>query len=875
MPSIQAGYDEQINLHRRLVGSRLFHGHAVLGTQKHCCPNERYREQAHGLGAGIVAYKMPLLFRKIHLVACCLLSLFLLLLPFLPAQGAYAQQESTQQESLQQGSHDGNDTGTFMTESSTAGATNEADIENSGDMALADDSVESVINYDDEILYLDGQGIIRILDTTQTSPSPIDWFSNESGFTHLATGDFNGDGDIEVAGMKGVGALGRLVVYDPVVSPGTSVPTGRSINGIPWQLMHERAVGFTPLILAAGNLDESSAADEILLGYDIGNGLSEIVILKLTDSIAQTNSLVTELPVGPLGQTRFQFNRLWTSVAIGQMDNVGPDEIVLIDSLYIPDEHESMIAMFQLSALPTNTPFFWRDNSFVSWKRAAIGNIDDDDRIEIVVTRKIECCDTLPDTSHLTPTAWFFEYSTSSNNIVDEDDGCPDEPHLPTTCPDDVDSLYFDPAPSFVFLADMNNTGEKEAVFLRSYALRVANKGTANPNDFIDLPVINTNPPTWFWMVNRGTDVITGEDPDEDQYTTHPKRTLRAGSSPSLADLRLNNEWSAGDSGDFDGDGLEEIAIMQPGAIRIYRYQNNVTFPAPAANPPNFWRQDFVDGAGRQMKSANLDRNSYVDGIELFVDATNLNTDIRAGTTGTTTFEIRTALSESVVATLNIPRRPSWLILNGSSADETNFSVPATIDATSELPGTYQFDVEVISNVASVENSPLTRTFTVTILPALVGIEPQQVTFIDNSCQDTTQSETYNTTIQIDGTPTIAFSAEIVLGNVTGEETEQGEDDSSSGSTTVPIPIQNGPPIQWPSEASWIVATTTRNVIPGSVELTILPENRPNLDESQVVATLQILGDDRTGNAPDNQFSIPIEILCTQSTIHLPFMAIQ
>ena len=71
---------------------------------------------------------------------------------------------------------------------------------------------------DDEIVYIDGAGVIRVLDTNQAGTKLIQWFSDEDGFYDFALGDVNNDGDQEIIGIKGTGAAGKLVVYDPVVN---------------------------------------------------------------------------------------------------------------------------------------------------------------------------------------------------------------------------------------------------------------------------------------------------------------------------------------------------------------------------------------------------------------------------------------------------------------------------------------------------------------------------------------------------------------------------------------------------------------------------------------------------------------------------------
>lgn len=87
----------------------------------------------------------------------------------------------------------------------------------------------------DEIVYIDGEaGFIRVIDPVWGGASPeVRWISPESNFKDIALGDFNNDGDMEIAAVRGSAGNGqKLIIYDPVAS-GKTVP-GQEINGIPW-----------------------------------------------------------------------------------------------------------------------------------------------------------------------------------------------------------------------------------------------------------------------------------------------------------------------------------------------------------------------------------------------------------------------------------------------------------------------------------------------------------------------------------------------------------------------------------------------------------------------------------------------------------------
>ena len=88
---------------------------------------------------------------------------------------------------------------------------------------------------DDEIIYIDNNGFIVVIDVNQANEVLIDWRSDEGGFRDFATGDFNNDGDQEIAAIQDDGADGKLVIYDPVVSSRNLSPSGETPNGIAWK----------------------------------------------------------------------------------------------------------------------------------------------------------------------------------------------------------------------------------------------------------------------------------------------------------------------------------------------------------------------------------------------------------------------------------------------------------------------------------------------------------------------------------------------------------------------------------------------------------------------------------------------------------------
>ena len=80
----------------------------------------------------------------------------------------------------------------------------------------------------DEIVYIDGVGYIRVYDRLHTGGGQIvNWHSEENDWRDFTLGDFNGDGDDEIAAVRTDDGVGRLVIFDPVIASGVVVPGQR------------------------------------------------------------------------------------------------------------------------------------------------------------------------------------------------------------------------------------------------------------------------------------------------------------------------------------------------------------------------------------------------------------------------------------------------------------------------------------------------------------------------------------------------------------------------------------------------------------------------------------------------------------------------
>ena len=366
---------------------------------------------------------------------------------------------------------------------------------------------------DDEIIYIDNNGFIVVIDINQANEALVDWKSDEGGFTKFATGDFNNDGDYEIAAIQGEGANGKLVVYDPVVSSRNVSPSGETPNGIAWKRLADIPIGFTPKIIGAGNMDNGIPGDEIIYGYETGPDQMEIVVIKGNSTAPDGTGWLKHIPSSGRG---LAFARTWDFVAVGQVDGQGADEVILTDRSRIKNVLKSEIAAYRIDdgGLDNNSPFYRNKSSTNSWRGVAIGEVTKQGTQEVVAIRRT--------TANGPSNILIFQYDTKEG--LKEEEG---------------DAIFINPSPARVFLADI--TGEvggvkdKEAFILRSVGSNVPN-------------------PVRLTVFNRGDDKIS-------------KDTIEQS-------LDSDNGWQYGAGGDVDADGKDEVIIMRPNKIRIYMDPN-------------------------------------------------------------------------------------------------------------------------------------------------------------------------------------------------------------------------------------------------------------------------------------------------------------
>jgi hypothetical protein len=287
----------------------------------------------------------------------------------------------------------------------------------------------------DEIVYLDGDGYIRVLDPAlpdvPADPHPVIWHSpiEDGAWRDLAVGDFNGDGDDEIVAVRRSASLGfNLAIYDPVVAPNASLTPEqvRSIpnSQIPWRTLYTTTVPGEIEVVAAGDFDPTTPGAEVWIAYRTQSGF-QMEILRRAPGDSDGTRWETYASTG----TRVR----WLRAHAGNIDNQGADELVLTGE-------RGVLHVYQIEG-GAFVPLMERASLDRPWVDAAIGRFHGGPTADIAAVRS---------TNIELPRFLTFIY----------------DPSQPDNFRDGY-SEFFAPSPRRVFFADINGNGEDEVFLLR------------------------------------------------------------------------------------------------------------------------------------------------------------------------------------------------------------------------------------------------------------------------------------------------------------------------------------------------------------------------------------------------------------------------
>jgi hypothetical protein len=290
-------------------------------------------------------------------------------------------------------------------------------------------------NPNEEIVYIDGEGYIRVLDVEAPGTAKtVQFRSPDPGWRNAALGDFNNDGDMEIVAVRGTGPGDSFVaIYDPVVASGQTVP-GQEINGVPWKQIVRFAVADKPELAVAGNFDTNVDGDEILIVRETASGESDdpdddrVVIFKQSDPSAGDGSAWIEHFTKNFGEN-------WDRASVGNVDAQPGDEVVLV---------EANVAVHVYQPAQNFRRLFEYGSDCRLARDAALGQFFTNNPLELVMVARQRCGSSGPQDA--------FRVYSYTNNVFPENWTFGER---------------FDPEPRTVFMGDITGNGDDEAILLR------------------------------------------------------------------------------------------------------------------------------------------------------------------------------------------------------------------------------------------------------------------------------------------------------------------------------------------------------------------------------------------------------------------------
>jgi hypothetical protein len=290
-------------------------------------------------------------------------------------------------------------------------------------------------------------GVIRVEDPLPVGPSlQVRWFSPDGGWSDIALGDFNDDGDQEIVAVRPEGAGGRLTIFDPVAT-GVGNDHDKFISNIPWDILYTLELTGAPGRVATGSLDPlGRPGDSIVFSRFVPpeertnqRNSSRVAILR--PQAGSTDGRAWEL------LTEYDSENVWTWIDAGNLDGVGVDELAFVD------EPASSLSVFRvgegLSRIYENRTV---ENQ---WQAAVFGDFE----APGTALRGQEIGAVREEAGQL-HTAWIFRHTVS--NTVES--------------LADVTSALYIPGPRYAFFADIGGNGDDELVMLRRVPQELSNR---------------------------------------------------------------------------------------------------------------------------------------------------------------------------------------------------------------------------------------------------------------------------------------------------------------------------------------------------------------------------------------------------------------
>jgi hypothetical protein len=499
-------------------------------------------------------------------------------------------------------------------------------------MVQAQEPIGAEAVRDDEIVLLDSSGHVKVVDPwAPPGYKKVDFTSAESGWTRVATGDVNGDGDDEVIAFKSTGVR----VYDPVVPAGKTAANAVVVGSI---------APYAWTGIATGDFDADGRDEIALLRTDGGDDIQGSIYIYNGNTKGTTWSLIDDS----------SYVIAWDTIGVGQFDNVAGDDIVV--SRYDSDNSTSLLSLRRGNDTATTIAEL---GSVGRWKSVAGGQVNTATaRSEVLATRDVD------------PVYYSFYVFTSQLD---------DNYYL-------EDYFYKKADPYFYRVAagDINGDGDDEAVLWRNSAY--PDVVIYNPPASAAMRQLDTGT-SWRGMATGDTD---GDGRDEVILVRNDR--YRIYNSPESSDDFTDytggswrDHWDPIATGNIDGKGVPgggvemDIQIGEELTAPIVIQQNN----ASGSNPITWTTQHSPTSAnwfavipnwGVLISSAPVTPSVLITGDMLSLSPTQQSKTYQADLLVVFSQTTTTAVQTTTLPIKAIVSWPSMAVFPSS----LNFSIAAT-----------------------------------------------------------------------------------------------------------------------------------------------------------------------------------------------------
>jgi hypothetical protein len=671
---------------------------------------------------------------------------------------------------------------------------------------------------DDEVVFIDGAGFVRVLDIYQKPGSPaVEFTSPDSDWESVALGDFNGDGDMEIVAVGGGDEDdndddGKLAIWDPVPLDG----------GGPIEL-YRRSIDGRARLVAAGNFDDNINGDEILYGFF----LQDEAQAPGKDELFRISIIKGTTPDPDGRDWTFHVERKddgneWNYVTVGNLDDTGTDEVALLD------EEGGEVNIYRID---NGFNRIWGDSaSDDPYRAVAFGDFYQGGYIEVAVARNMNFPGNL----------FVHQYDPEADTLQD--------PNF----------WRFTPYPRFLWPADYNGNNEDELFFLRR---------DQDPR----LVGLNLSQATPFFDANLNDDefrVGVGGDFDADGrdeiVIASDERLLffmeiETGNRTPI-EYGFTSDRRSLVAGDLDAEGV--LGVPAFGLTRIGGNSEVITSietSLAAGESQQGAAGYYILNTGRDAAiTLEVSAPAQPNWLDYRVDI-NVSGENDAGT-------ILAALYLSYDATGLLPGRYEAKIVirdNNPLSEVANnpLTVPVilTVEPAALIP---------VPASASFIYAPCTanlpeRTQTIR-LGGLEGLN-YNAAIVDvpalQAALASLQGDIAGARIGKDGT--------LFLRDAAGNESSLVMPAARWAGKLMGVEGVDEVLVDWPSDSPWATASSETGVIPDLMTVTVDPAAAEgNLDQ----AVLVIVADRRGGNPPANVHIVPIQYLCAAGQSHLPII---